>query len=62
VNPVLDMESEWKKQFGFINSDFFKTYAATQAQFAQLGASLTKTLDFGSRPRGLRRWNRPFKG
>jgi len=47
VKPVLDMESAWKKQFGFINSDFFTTYAATQAQFAQFGASLTKTIDFG---------------
>jgi hypothetical protein len=47
LKPVLDMQSAWKKQFNLINSDFFKTHAATQAQFAKLGANLTKTIDFG---------------
>ena len=41
------MQSGWKKQFDLINSDFFKTHTATQAQFAKLGANLTKTIDFG---------------
>lgn len=45
--PVFDMQSVWKKQFEFTNSDFFKTHAATQVQFAKLGANLTKTFDFG---------------
>jgi hypothetical protein len=40
------MQSTWKKQFDLINTDFFKTHAATQAQFANLGANLTKTIDF----------------
>lgn len=47
LKPVLDMQSTWKKQFDLINSDFFKTHAATQAQFAKLGANLTKTINFG---------------
>lgn len=47
LRPVLEMQGAWKKQFDFINSDFFKTHAATQAQFAKLGANLTKTIDFG---------------
>jgi hypothetical protein len=47
LKPVLDMQSTWKKQFDLINSDFFKTHAATHAQFAKLGANLTKTIDFG---------------
>lgn len=47
LKPVLDMQSTWKKQFDLINSDFFKTHAATQAQFANLGANLAKTIDFG---------------
>ena len=47
LKPVLDMQSTWKKQFDLINSDFFKTHAATQAQFANLGANLTRTIDFG---------------
>lgn len=47
LKPVLDMQGAWKKQLDFINSDFFKTHAATQAQFAKLGANLTKTIDFG---------------
>lgn len=45
--PVLAMQSTWKKQFNLINSDFFKTHAATQAQFATLGSNLAKTIDFG---------------
>jgi hypothetical protein len=36
LKPVLDMQSTWKKQFDLINSDFFKTHAATHAQFAKL--------------------------
>jgi len=47
LKPVLDMQSTWKKQFDLINSDFFKTHAATHGQFAKLGANLTKTIDFG---------------
>lgn len=30
-----------------VDSDFFKTNAATQAQFSSLGSNLTKTIDFG---------------
>lgn len=45
--PQLGSQSGWNKQFDLINSDFFKTHAATQAQFANLGANLTKTIDFG---------------
>lgn len=47
LEPALDMQSAWKKQFELLNSDFFKTHAATQAQFASLGVTLTKTLDLG---------------
>ena len=47
LKPVRDMQNTWKKQYNLINSDFFKTHAATQAQFAKLGANLTKTIDFG---------------
>ncbi len=47
LKPVLDMQGTWKKQFDFINSDFFKTHTSGQAQFAKLGANLTKTIDFG---------------
>jgi hypothetical protein len=47
LKPVIDAQNAWKKQFDFINSDLFKTHAATQAQFANLGANLTKTIDFG---------------
>jgi hypothetical protein len=47
LKPVLNMQASWKKQFDLINSDFFKTHAATQAQFAKLGANLTNTIDFG---------------
>jgi hypothetical protein len=39
--------TSWKRQFGFVNSDFFKTHAATQAQFAELSRNLTKNIDFG---------------
>lgn len=45
--PVLDIQGTWKNPFDFINSDFFKTHVATQAQFAKLGADLTKSIDFG---------------
>jgi hypothetical protein len=44
LKPVLAAQ----RQFGQINSDFFKTHAATQAQFAKFGANLTKTIDFGA--------------
>lgn len=47
LKPLLDIQSGWKKQFDLTNSDFFKTHTATQAQFAKLGANLTKTIDFG---------------
>lgn len=47
LKPMLDMQSAWKKQFDLTNSDFFKTHAATQAQFAKLGANQTRTIDFG---------------
>jgi hypothetical protein len=47
LKPMLAMQDAWKTQFNFINSDFFKTHAATQAQFAKLGANLTQTIDFG---------------
>jgi hypothetical protein len=47
LKPMLDMQSAWRKQFDLTNNDFFKTHATTQAQFAKLGANLTKTIDFG---------------
>jgi hypothetical protein len=47
LKPVLAAQDAWKKQSGLINSDIFKTHAATQAQFATLGARLTKNLDLG---------------
>lgn len=47
IKPFIETQSAWKKQFEGLNSDFFKTHAATQAQFAKLGANLTKTIDFG---------------
>lgn len=47
LKPMLATQDAWKRQFDFINSDFFKTHAATQAQFAKLGANLTRTIDFG---------------
>jgi len=47
LKPRRDIQSGWKKQFDLTNSDFFKTHTATQAQFAKLGANLTKTIDFG---------------
>lgn len=47
IKPIIEAQSAWKKQFEGLNSDFFKTHAATQAQFAKLGANLTKTIDFG---------------
>lgn len=47
LKPVLDIRSTWTKQFTPINSDFFETHAATQAEFSQLGANLAKTIDFG---------------
>lgn len=45
--PLFDMQSTWATQFELIDSDLFKAHAATQAQFAKLGANLTKTIDFG---------------
>ncbi len=48
LRPVLDFQSTWIKQPRFVNSDIFKTYAATQARFAELGAMLTKNVDFGA--------------
>lgn len=47
LKPLLDTQSGWSAQFDRINSDLFKNHAATQAQFAKLGANLTKTIDFG---------------
>ena len=47
LKPVFNMQNTWKKQLDLVNSDLFKTHAATQAQFAKLGANLTKTIDFG---------------
>ena len=47
LKPLLDTQSGWSAQFDRINSDLFKTHAATQAQFAKLGENLTKTIDFG---------------
>lgn len=47
LKPALDMQGTWKKQFDLINSDLFKTHAATQAQFAKLGVNLAMTTDFG---------------
>ena len=47
LKPMLGVQSAWTKQLDLVNSDFFKTHAATQAQFARLGANLTKTIDFG---------------
>lgn len=47
LRPAYEVQGRLKKQFGFINSDFFKTHTATQAEFAKLGASLTGNLDFG---------------
>ena len=47
LKPVLDAQNAWTKQFGLINSDIFKTHAASQAQFAKLSAQLTRNLDFG---------------
>lgn len=44
---ILGTQSQWNKRFDFVNSDFFKTHVATQAQFAKLGSNLTKTIDFG---------------
>lgn len=46
LKPVIAEQSTWAKQFEF-NSDIFKTHAATQVQFAKLGANLTNTIDFG---------------
>lgn len=43
---ALPVQRTSKKQFDFINSDFFKTHTATQAQFAKLSANLTKTINF----------------
>lgn len=40
-------QSAWDARLIPINSDFFKTHAATQAQFATLGSELAKTLDLG---------------
>lgn len=47
LKPVLAAQDARKKQFGLINSDIFKTHAASQVQFAKLSAQLTKNLDFG---------------
>jgi len=47
LNPVIDTQSGRKARFDRINSDYFKTHTATQAQFATLGANLTETIDFG---------------
>jgi hypothetical protein len=47
LKPLLDMQRTWKRQFELVNSDFFKTHAATQAQFAKLATNLTQTIDFG---------------
>lgn len=44
---MVDTHSRWKGQIDRINSDFFKTHAATQARFASVGADLAKTLDLG---------------
>lgn len=49
LKPVRDMECAWKRQFDIIDSDFFKTHTATQAQFARLSANLSQTIDFGIR-------------
>lgn len=48
LRPALDFQSTWMKQTSFVNSDIFKTHAATQARFAELGAMLTKNVDFGA--------------
>lgn len=45
---ALDLQSAWMKGAGFVNSDIFKTHTATQARFAELGAMLTMSVDFGA--------------
>lgn len=47
LKPLLDAQSGWSAPFDRINSDLFKPHAATQAQFANLSANLTKNIDFG---------------
>jgi hypothetical protein len=47
LKPVLDVQGAWMKQLEPINSDLFKTNAATQTQSAKLSANLAKTIDFG---------------
>lgn len=47
LKPFLDAQNGWRTQLDQINSDLFKSHTATQTQFANLGANLTKTFDFG---------------
>jgi len=47
LKPLLDAQNGWRTQSNRISSDLFKSHTATQAQFANLGANLTKTFDFG---------------
>jgi len=48
LRPALDLQSAWMKGAGSVNSDIFKTHTATQARFAELGAMLTRSVDFGA--------------
>ena len=47
MKPFLAAQDAWTRQFKIIDSDFFKTHAASQVQFAKLSADLTKNVDFG---------------
>lgn len=47
MKPLLAAQDAWTKQFKIIDSDFFRTHAASQAQFAKLSDQLAKNMDFG---------------
>lgn len=51
MKPYLSMQEAIKRspesQYKIIDSDWFKTHTASQAQFAKLGTQLTKNIDFG---------------
>ena len=47
LEPLIEANNAMvTRNLGLIDSDFFKTHAATQAQFAKISADLTKNLDF----------------
>lgn len=52
--PFASAQQAWARQASIVSSDYFKSNALSQTQFAALSTSLSRTVDFGLNP-ALRR-------